>query len=572
MSSTVDMIKERLSIVEVLGSYIKLDKAGVNLKARCPFHNEKTPSFVVSPSRNTYYCFGCGAKGDIFSFVETFEGLDFKGALKVLADRAGVEIIQESRDVRDEREQSLLILEGATQFFEDVFDRMPEVLAYLEKRGAKDPTLKKFRVGFAPDDWHGVTAYLQKKGYKEKEMVESGLVIQGPKGLYDRFRSRIMFPLSDSSGRIIAFSGRIFESQSKSLKIVEGEAVAKYINSPETLLFSKSHVLYGYDKAKLAIRKWNFSIIVEGQMDLLMSHQAGYANTVAPSGTALTGEQLSLLLRLSPNVVLAFDGDAAGLKATERSAHLALALGMDVKVVALPRGGDPADLIAADPMQWKAAIKNAKHVIEFYLDALGAQGQDIRTFRRDVGNVVLPFVKRIPNKIDQSHFVSRIAGRLGLEVEAVREEVKRLGLGARVSVSAGKGSGEKKASPKVPIDRMIWNVILWQREEKKRAIDLVSVEKKLQGIYGREEMERALALASIDLDNRIFEAEEEWGDGKNLEGALEEMFHRLTYGVLVERYAAAKSDLQAAEEKGNTEEIEKALALCNEISKQLLHK
>ncbi|TSC63055.1 MAG: DNA primase [Parcubacteria group bacterium Gr01-1014_48] len=568
MSATVETIKERLSIAEVVGSYIKLEKAGVNLKARCPFHHEKTPSFVVSLARNSYYCFGCNAKGDIFSFVEAFEGVDFKGALKVLADRAGVEIVHERQEVRSERERAFEILDIATNYFEDMLIRTSDVLTYLTNRGASLESLKKFRVGFARDDWHSVELFLKEKGYREKELLESGLCIAGPKGMYDRFRSRIMFPLSDSSGRIIAFSGRIFETDKSGTKSTE----AKYVNSPETTLFSKSHVLYGYDKGKLPIRKWNFSIIVEGQMDLLMSHQAGYGNTVAPSGTALTAQQLMLLKRLSSNVVLAFDGDAAGLKATERSAHIALGMGMDVKVATLPADSDPADLIAKDPNAWKEAIKNAQHVVDFYLRELESKKTDVRTFRRTTAATVLPFVKRIPNKIDQAHFISKIALRLGIDEESVREELKRVKMDASSEgVRANENGGGEKTTG-ASVDRMIWNVLLWQRSLKKPLINLLGVEKRLKDIYGRESMERELEAAAADVDNRIFEAEEEWGEVADVALRVEDMLTRLSRRVLKERYSAAQNELRMAEESEDTERIEKALAACDKISRKLFEK
>ncbi len=568
MSSTVDTIKERLSIADVLGSYVKLEKAGVNLKARCPFHHEKTPSFIVSPARGTYYCFGCAAKGDIFSFIEAFEGVDFKGALKVLAERAGVEIVAERKEARDERERSHMLLDAVALYFEETLTQHEDVISYLVGRGAERSTLKRFRVGFAEDDWHGIELLLKKKGFREKEMLESGLVIAGPKGIYDRFRSRIMFPLADSSGRTIAFSGRIFETSGATEKSTE----AKYINSPETMLFSKSHVLYGYDKAKLNIRKWNFSIVVEGQMDLLMSHQAGYSNTVAPSGTALTGDQLSLLKRLSSNIVLAFDADTAGLKATERGAHLALGMGMDVKVALLPPDSDPADLIAQSGDAWKSAVKNAKHVIDFYLDAFEKQGKDMRTFRRAVADTLLPFLERIPNKIDQAHFISRIAARIGIDAESVRDELKRK---AREGPAYAPGGREKKAVAiekrieSVPIDRMVWNIILWQRSLKEATIDLRAVENRLKQIYGREDMEQELASAIQEQENRIFEAEEEWGEGDSLTDALPDMFYRLGHVVLERKYALAKKELDEAETRGDTAGAQNAFARCNELTKKL---
>src|SRR3989344_4408177 len=362
MSSPVQKIKEKLSIEDVVSSYIKLDKAGVNLKAKCPFHNEKTPSFFVSPDRCTYYCFGCGASGDIFSFVENFEGLDFKGALKMLAVR-----------------------EAATLRFIDNLSHQREAMEYLKSRGLAEQSVKEFRIGFAKEEWRDLYDYLKKKGFSDSEIEKAGLTKKSEKGsssggFYDRFRNRIIFPISDSGGRVIAFSGRIFKDDGKS---------AKYLNSPETLIFKKSSVLYGLDKAKESIRKNNFSILVEGQMDLVLSHQAMFRNTVATSGTALSDTEVSkenvvsnlgLIRRLSDNLVLAFDSDKAGMTATARAGKIALSLGMDVKVANLPEGSDPADLISRDGApSWKEAIKNSKHLIEFLLNgALKDAGGDMR--------------------------------------------------------------------------------------------------------------------------------------------------------------------------------------------------
>src|SRR3989338_177774 len=271
MDSPAQQIKERLPIEEIISSYLKLIPAGRNFKAKCPFHNEKTPSFFVSPERNSYYCFGCGAKGDIFTFVEEFEGLDFRGALKLLAVRAGV--ILESYNQREEGEKEKLyrITEEASLFFEKNMKNNAEVLSYLKNRGLNDESIKNFRIGFVKNDWRESYSYLTGRGFRDSELEKAGLVKKTEKGYYDRFRGRIMFPISDSSGRIIAFSGRIFVDDGKS---------AKYLNSPETPIFNKSSVLFGIDKAKEAIRKNNFSILVEGQMDLILAHQAGFKNTV----------------------------------------------------------------------------------------------------------------------------------------------------------------------------------------------------------------------------------------------------------------------------------------------------
>jgi len=355
MSSTVEQIKERLDIADVIGSYLKLDSAGSNLKARCPFHNEKTPSFFVSPSRQTYHCFGCDRGGDILSFVQEIEGQDFPGALKILAERAGVEIKRESSAVKSDKDKLFAVLEEATSFFESNLKEQKEVIEYLKKRGLKGETAKRFNVGYAPSGWSNLYEMLKKKGYPDVIMDKAGLIIKGEKGYYDRFRSRIMFPITDVSGRVVGFSGRIFGA--------ENEKTAKYVNSPETELYNKSKILYGFDKAKFAIRKKGFCILVEGQMDLLMSHQAGLQNTVAVSGTAFTEEHLKIINRLTDSLIIAFDSDDAGIDASKRGVDTALSIGMDVKIVALPKGLDPADLILKEKQKWVKQVENAEHVI-----------------------------------------------------------------------------------------------------------------------------------------------------------------------------------------------------------------
>ena len=311
MSTPVEQIKERLGIADVVGSYMKLERVGSSLKGKCPFHNEKTPSFFVSPARGSYYCFGCQAKGDIFTFVQEFEGLDFIGALRVLAVRAGVTLTKIDPKVRSEYARLYLCLEKATRFYEETLISNTEASEYITSRGLKQETIKDWRLGFAPSDWRQLFDYLLKEGFKTEEMEKVGLIkvahqtdtgghaVSAPKKYYDTFRGRIMFPIRDSAGRVIAFSGRI-------LPRLDDGKTGKYINSPETILFSKSEVLYGFDRAKLVIRQKDAAILVEGQMDLLMAHQAGFENTVASSGTALTEQQLVRLKRLSENLLLSF--------------------------------------------------------------------------------------------------------------------------------------------------------------------------------------------------------------------------------------------------------------------------
>ena len=287
MSSPVEQIKQRLSVVDVIQSYIKLDKAGANFKARCPFHSEKTASFFVSPARDIWHCFGCSRGGDIFAFVMEIEGVEFIEALKILAERAGIKLKMEDPRLRNERVRLLDLMKDAADFYRRELDKREEVLDYLHKRGLKTETIQSWHLGYAPQEsegWRNLYEYLLSKGYSDEEMEKTGMAIkadQREKRYYDRFRGRIMFPIFDFSGRVVGFSGRLYPE-------IEKEGVGKYINSPQTVLYDKSKILYGFDKAKTEIRKKDACVLVEGQMDVLMSHQAGVANSVAVSGTGLT--------------------------------------------------------------------------------------------------------------------------------------------------------------------------------------------------------------------------------------------------------------------------------------------
>lgn len=419
MSSTVEQIKERLTIKEIVEGYLKLQKAGVNFKALCPFHTEKTPSFFISPARNSYYCFGCGAKGDIFSFVEKMEGVDFKDALRELGERAGVPLVRENKEEREKRERLFEAMEEAAAYFEEQRDKYPDVVLYMKNRGVLRESVKKWRIGYAPPGWRNLYERLI-GSFTEKELLDVGLIKfpdeGGEKKPYDRFRDRIMFPLFDEKGRVVAFSGRVFH---------EEEGSAKYLNSPETPIFRKSRVLYGYDKAKGAIRKFNFAVMVEGQFDLVMAHQGGFPNSVALSGTALSDDHLALLSRMSKNLLLALDADPAGIASVGRGARLALSEGFDVKVALLPQGLDPADLVKRDPLEFKKAVREGKHIVDFFLATLSSSLKDPRTLRREVERIVLPYVRDIRSRIDQAHFVGVIAHAIGVSPEAVREELLR---------------------------------------------------------------------------------------------------------------------------------------------------
>lgn len=422
MSDAVQQIKDRLNIIDVVSSYVELHKAGKNFKGKSPFTNEKTPSFYVSPERGMYYCFSTSQGGDIFTFIEVMEGVDFKGALKILAEKAGVTLTPLTLEKQSERDRLYDLLEEVTKFYVQELEKNEEALIYLKERGVLPETVTSWRIGFAPGPpeggWRATKEYLTKQGFSLSEMQKAGLIKTASDGKepYDVFRNRIMFPLFDQSGRVVAFSGRTLE---------KGQDIPKYVNSPETELFKKSEILYGYNRAKHGIRELDFSLIVEGQFDVVMSHQAGYSNTVAVSGTALTVNHVQLLERLSTRVVLALDADRAGIAAAKRSADLMLRRGMDVKVASLPEGADPADLVKSDKKLFKQAIGRATHVIEFLLERLLQSNSDVRTLKLKAREEVIPYITLLGNKIDQDHFEQLVADSLKTTKEAVHFEVER---------------------------------------------------------------------------------------------------------------------------------------------------
>ena len=578
MSAPTEQIKSRLSIVDVVGSYIKLDKAGGSFKALCPFHHEKSPSFNVSPSRDAYYCFGCNRGGDIFTFVQEIEGIEFVEALKILAARAGVELTDRpgAREDKSERERLYSIMEEVTALYEKLGAANPEVQDYVKGRGLTQETITSFRIGYAPNEWRVAYDHLHGKGYTDLEIEKAGLIkpTEG-KSPYDRFRGRVMFPIFDNNGRVVAFSGRVFGHQ----KNQDGTDVAKYINSPETPLYDKSSILFGYDRAKRAIREQNFSILVEGQMDLIMAHQAGTPNTVAVSGTALTEKHLTLLKRLSDNAVFAFDADEAGLKATARAFHLALHAGMNVRVALIPQESgeakDPADYIKANPSGWSEVIASSKHIIDFYLGALASRGYPEKRFRDEVREHVLPLVMAIQSKIEQAHYIIEIARKLGVPDTAVWEEVKQLERrGDFVRDVAPHQEMTKETtlpqkSRRQVAEEEIIGILLWQEGHSEPSIDVVVVRQAY-----RERMDAHELISHAPTEEEIhtlaMKAEYKHEHGPMLQRSVDELMDTLEEEVLREKQAALWKKLSDAEMRGAKEEAKAFLQEYQSITPRII--
>ncbi len=452
----VQQIKDRINIVEVIGQYVQLRKAGRNYSGRCPFHNERTPSFMVSPERGTYMCFGCGEKGDVFSFVQKIDGLDFYTVLKQLADKAGVELVPRSHNPKaaEERAQEQehderlrAVCEAAVGYFEAELKKRPDVLEYLHTRGVSDESIAAWRLGYAPATWDSLAKHLVAQGFGNPDIVDAGFGIRSEKRqgeIFDRFRGRIIFPIFDAGGAPIAVSGRFFEWVAGQKQ--EGEP-AKYVNSPETSLFKKSRVLYGLDRARAAIRKADCILLVEGQFDLVLAHQSGLPFTVALSGTALTPEHLSIVGRLSKRLVLALDGDQAGVRSGLKSALMAIGAGFEVKVPTFPAGADPADLAKQNPELLKAAIRTSATAVEFFLEALRPGAKDARAYQRTVEAQVLPLVAALASAIEREHFVRIVAHKLNVSEEAVRTEVAKRPTLSEPSPEIQPAAGESLSLP-----------------------------------------------------------------------------------------------------------------------------
>lgn len=428
MSSNLSKrIKERVNIVDVIGRYIKVTKAGINHKACCPFHNEKTPSFFISEQRQTFTCFGCGEKGDVIEFVQKYEHMDFRTALRALFDQAGLpesdwdesrEKTKEEKDKDDEKKKVTKAMELAVKIYQDTLkeDTLPakKALAYLEGRGLSKQMMIDWQIGYAPEMWQFIEVRVrgQDQSILSKDIQHAGLIKSSekqPGQTYDFFRARITFPIFDINGIPVGISARIVD---------QGEP--KYLNSPDTVLFNKSATLYGLHKAKDGMRKFKYALLVEGQMDLLLCHQEGFDNAVATSGTSLTEQHLRILKRYTNNLMLVYDADQAGLKATVRAWTLALAQGLEVKVAVLPRNEDPASLLLQNKQAFATALKNSMHVIEYVLSQSDTRS---RSGKKDALEKLIPLVASLDSAVDKDFFVKKISDAFDMHMDTIQIEL-----------------------------------------------------------------------------------------------------------------------------------------------------
>lgn len=460
----VSEVKGRLSIEDVIGEYVRLKRTGKNYKGLSPFTNEKTPSFVVSPEKQIWHDFSSGRGGDMFTFVQEVEGLDFRGSLELLARKAGVDLGQFEKkpgSSKLDKERLYDCLELAARFYQSQLKAKPQALDYLlKKRGFLKPTVLDFRLGYSPDNQRSLTDFLVKKGFSVNEVKLAGLSVERRGGIGDMFRGRVMVPLCDSFGRVVGFTARL---------LVDKEGAPKYINTPSTPLYDKSRHVYGLHLAKQAIRDKKFSIIAEGNLDVVASHQAGHKNVVATAGTALTQQQLKALGRFSPDVRLAFDADRAGVEAAERAIPIASAAGVNLSVITLPEGKDPDELIRKNPAAWERAIASHEYALDWLLtqydkklDLSSALG------KRQFSDIIVDVLRGLKDEVERDHYVKSVSEKLGIESDSLRAKLK----------NAHSGSAKLKLVKNKPVEKEDF-------AERSRAIEhLLSLALMLPGTRG----------------------------------------------------------------------------------------
>ena len=441
--SVIDEVKQKIDIVDVVGLYSKLAKSGRNFRAVCPFHQEKTPSFFVFPERQSWHCFGaCSTGGDVFSFLMKKEGIEFGEALRRLADRAGVVIPSriEADGKKEARDRIYEANEAAARYFHEQLLRTPAgetARQYLSGRGLNAESMAAFQLGFARESWDGLKLHLKEVGFAENELIDSGLLSTSEGGrAYDRWRGKIMFPIKDERGRTTGFGARVLESSTDG---------PKYINTPQTLVFDKSGTLYGLNLAASEIRRLDQTVIVEGYMDVIAAHQYGFRNVIASMGTAITEKQVSALKRFSKNLVLALDSDAAGAEAMQRCVEHENAIESEIRVVVLPDGKDPDDVIKADTALWSGLVEQAKPVVEYVFEAVSA-GLDLNKVagRAKARDRLYPVVNGITDVVRRAFYLQKLARMLGVTDSSLEAAMRKRGIG---SVK----QGAKTAGPDVKI-------------------------------------------------------------------------------------------------------------------------
>lgn len=563
---TVDLVKEKIDIVDFIGEHIRLKGAGKNYKGLCPFHKEKTPSFVVSQDRQVWHCFGCSRGGDLISFLMQYENLEFIEALKILADRAGVNM--QLRGSRDQKQFAILyeINNLAAKYYQAALmtKGASQAQEYLKQRGLKQSTLEEFQIGVSGEAPDKLVKFLSKRGYKIADIERSGLAVKTQSGTYrDRFRQRIMFPLFDHFGKIIGFTGRLLpEAEHR-------KELGKYINSPETPIYNKSKVLFGFHLSKNEIREKNTAILVEGQMDLIMLYQSGVKNAVASSGTAFTVQQLSVIRKRADKLILAFDSDSAGLLATERAIDGAWENDFEVKVIVFDKTKkeDPADIVAKDPKRMENLLKSAVPAIKFYILLYEiSPNQDISEKKRGIRKI-LERIKHIKSPVEQNHYLEQLAKESSISQDLLSQEMQSL---KNIYPSSRKGEKpqEQKQAPNVKtaiLNRMLTLSVMHGRAKKILKENVSEMPKDYQEIFTYLSQEKDQQKKEIDSKlkecaNSIqLKSSMEPIQENKIDEEMAQLIQRLKNLKHKDTRDSLRGKIQQAEEKGDDEALKKYL-------------
>lgn len=585
MLDAAQQIKDKIDVVDFLGQYLKLTPAGKNFRAVCPFHKEKTPSFMISPDKQIWHCFGCGNGGDVIKFLMLYENLEFFDALKVLAEKAGINL--DIHGGRDFKTYDVLYkaMEAAKEFYRNNLYRSEDVKKYLIDRGLKGETAKEFELGVAPDEFDALSRHLLNKKFNIADIEKAGLIFKTERGTYwDRFRGRLMFPLYNHVGKVVGFTGRILPLSAEALAKEGGQAkadfiktTAKYVNSPETPIFQKSKILYGFHKTKNDIREQKSAVLVEGQMDFLMMWQDGVKNVVATSGTALTPEHLKTLKKLADELVLSFDADEAGQTAAERSIDLASTLDFSVRILIIddPKLKDPADVVKEKPGHIAELMKIAKPAMEyyFYKYLYAKSGEtDLQKIKKNL-RVVLAKIKALASPIEKNHWIKELSEISKLDESVLMDEMEKIN--ETQSLNAAKEDPLEGAEEEFSRRDLICQ----------RLIGLAMNDKEI-----KEKLKGYLDYLP-DLYKKIYE-----NDGKNLDGSLDkvaeliglrfsfenagykenkleeefgQLVHELKLDYLKERQQKLKRELDEAEKTGNDKGFEIKMKEFDSVSREM---
>lgn len=580
----IEEIKEKLDIADVVSEYVQLKQSGRNKFGLCPFHKEKTPSFSVNSELGIFKCFGCQQSGDVISFIEKIEGVDFPQALEIAARKAGVELkkidsAQYDQHVKEKKEAISVNTLAATFYNYILTNHKVGKIAqeYLKNRGLTQELIKKFNIGYAPTGYENLKKFLIKKGFKEGMLIQNGLLVSKSGKVFDKFRSRIMFPIYDEFGDIVGFSGRIIDNNSKA---------PKYLNSPQTIIFNKSNIVFGLYHAKEGIRKEGFVIITEGQMDVISSHKVGVKNIVAPMGTAITDLQLKKLKRYTDQFYFAFDNDSAGEAAAFRAFKLASELDLVCKGISIGEFHDVDDMIKSDPKLWEKAIKDASDMI-LYLIKRVSSGIDINSIEGKVksANLILPIIKSVQDEIRKDYYMNELALHLKIDKKILDREMRTIGT-SKMKADITKADLSKKKDATRNKQDYLLAILLQYSNKIKRIIKIIDPEifdtqnqllfdKITEFVEETDGKDKKTFIKSLDTDMQQDVEEKmlmqipDLSDSVDLKFEIDKTVKIINSQRIKDTIAELKIELEIAEKAGNESQINELTNALDMLLKQL---